>query len=280
MDTLLEALGGPSKVAEMSGRKHRLVLNEATGKYDRVHRSAGLSAKKKTVDINLAEKRLFMRGEKRVAIITEAASTGISLHADERVNNRQRRVMITLEFAWAADRTIQQFGRVHRSNQTSPPHYVIVLSQAAGEFRFVSTITGRLQALGALTKGDRRGCMSDGEDAQDFFERNLETKYGKDALQTLVQLLTQSRVYTWDENGRKLMSIVNDFVGEYDDETGAFSGRELDQFGVKRAVPKTIDSVMDALRRQMELSHLMKREGGVWRWVDKTPSVKVRNNSI
>lgn len=76
----------------------------------------------------LAEKENFLSGHKTVAIISEAASTGISLHSSPLFANSRPRLHITLELPWSAESAVQQLGRTHRAGQRYPPHYYVITS--------------------------------------------------------------------------------------------------------------------------------------------------------
>ncbi|XP_068449004.1 si:ch73-63e15.2 isoform X2 [Clinocottus analis] len=180
LDELIDKFGGPDKVSEMTGRKGRVVRRpDGSVRYES-RAEQGL-----TIDhINIKEKDRFMGAEKFVAIISEAASSGISLQADKRVKNQRRRVHMTLELPWSADRAIQQFGRTHRSNQVTAPEYIFLISELAGERRFASIVAKRLESLGALTHGDRRATES-----RDLSKYNFENKYGTKALDKITKAI-------------------------------------------------------------------------------------------
>ncbi|XP_034237026.1 protein strawberry notch isoform X2 [Thrips palmi] len=179
LDQLIDELGGPENVAEMTGRKGRVVQTDGGIQYE----------SRSEVDVpletlNLTEKQRFMDGEKDVAIISEAASSGISLQSDRRALNQRRRVHITLELPWSADRAIQQFGRTHRSNQVNAPEYLFLISDLAGERRFASIVAKRLESLGALTHGDRRAT-----ETRDLSRFNIDNKYGRQALEATMKAI-------------------------------------------------------------------------------------------
>ncbi|XP_017785168.1 PREDICTED: protein strawberry notch isoform X2 [Nicrophorus vespilloides] len=179
LDQLIDELGGPENVAEMTGRKGRVVQTEDGIQYEsRSEHDVPLET------LNLTEKQRFMDGEKDVAIISEAASSGISLQSDRRVRNQRRRVHITLELPWSADRAIQQFGRTHRSNQVNAPEYIFLISDLAGERRFASIVAKRLESLGALTHGDRRAT-----ETRDLSQFNIDNKYGRTALEATMKTI-------------------------------------------------------------------------------------------
>jgi len=201
IDDLIFRLGGHEVVAEMTGRATVLAARQNADAVsladvaDEVkalprHEVASLSGGKRSAgdhssgheSLNIREKKAFMSGKKLIAIISDAASTGISLHADERAQNTKRRVHITCELPWAADAAIQQLGRTHRSNQTLAPEYKLVTSGIGGENRFISAVAGRLQSLGALTNGDRRA--STGMSLADF---NFNSQYGRSSLRAVCE---------------------------------------------------------------------------------------------
>jgi hypothetical protein len=141
LDSLLEGLGGEGAVAELTGRVHRW--------------EGGRAVRRKRGD-NVREIERFMRGDKLVAVVSDAESVGISLHADLGAGNRRRRVHLTLEQAWSADRALQQLGRTNRSNQASGPIYRAVYTDAPSEKRFAQALARKLRALGAMSHGEAR----------------------------------------------------------------------------------------------------------------------------
>ena len=77
------------QVAEMSGRKGRVVATISESALTEETQTGIKYETRSCLDVpidllNMEEKRRFMDGEVFIAIISEVASSGISLHADKR----------------------------------------------------------------------------------------------------------------------------------------------------------------------------------------------------
>jgi hypothetical protein len=161
---------GAEQVAEISGRRKRLIRDPRNNEVRYVSRAPkGVPMNK----INIHENEQFQNGNKRIAIITAAGSTGISLHSSLNAINQQRRCQIVLELAWSAVLQMQSFGRTHRSFQKYPPKYILLSTDLGGERRFSATIARRLASLGALCKGDRNAADGGTQLSRYTFESQL-----------------------------------------------------------------------------------------------------------
>ncbi|XP_024977449.1 protein FORGETTER 1 isoform X2 [Cynara cardunculus var. scolymus] len=237
LDDIIDQLGGPDNVAEITGRRGMLV-RASSGKGVTYQ---ARNTKDVTMEmVNMHEKQLFMDGKKLVAIISEAGSAGVSLQADRRALNQKRRVHVTLELPWSADRAIQQFGRTHRSNQASAPEYRLLFTNLGGERRFASIVAKRLESLGALTQGDRRAGPS-------LSAYNYDSSYGKKALLMMYRGIMEqdslpvvppncssensATIRDFIEKAKAALvsvGIVRDTVVGNGKDSGKFSGRIVD----------------------------------------------------
>jgi hypothetical protein len=182
LDAVLEAFG-PDLVAEITGRSRRVVARDGR----RVVERRGASAAR-------AETDAFMSGAKRILVFSDAGGTGRSYHADLGCANRDRRRHYLCEPGWRADAAIQGLGRSHRTHQASAPLFCPVTTDIHGEKRFTSTISRRLDSLGALTKGERRAAGNGLFRAED----NLESPWAKRALQAFYVALHFGNVPAMD----------------------------------------------------------------------------------
>jgi hypothetical protein len=215
-------------VAELTGRTRRLIRDPKSGKVAYKKRNPEGVAMDR---VNVHEMEQFQSGRKRIAIISDAASTGISLHASNRAANRQRRVHITLELGWSADKQMQTFGRTHRSDQAVPPEYVLLSTELGGEKRFSSTIARRLGSLGALTKGDR-GAADNG----DLAKYNFETEEGRSALCLLLRRMAKGDEVHGLDNPRQTLRDMGLLVIR----DGAEEVRKEDEYNVPRFLNRVL----------------------------------------
>jgi len=211
---------GERNVAEITGRTRRLIRDSQTQKTEYKKRAPEGVAMHR---VNVHGMEQFQGGKCRIAIISDAGSMGISLHASNRAANRQRRVHITLELGWSADKQMQCFGRTHRSDQAEPPEYVLLSTELAGEKRFSSTIARRLGSLGALTKGDRGAA-----DNADWARYNFETSEGRAALSLMYRRILANEAIAGLEDPRQTLQDIG-LIKE-----GGAEVRKEDEFNVPR----------------------------------------------
>ena len=175
LDLIVNAFG-PKAVAEVTGRKQRLVRQadkEGVSKTV-LERRGGPAAR--------ADAAAFMADKKQILVFSDAGGTGFSFHADLTKPNQRKRRHYLIQPGWRANKAIQGFGRTHRTNEASQPEYRLARTDIPAQRRFISSIARRLDQLGALTTGQRN------TSSQGLFSEkdNLESKYATQAVKQLI----------------------------------------------------------------------------------------------
>lgn len=193
LDQLIHHFGA-ERVAEITGRARRVVRVAD-------HEGERLAVRTRPDSANLSEAQEFMAGKKLVLVFSGAGGTGRSYHADAGCGNRRRRVHYLLEAGWRADQAIQGLGRSHRTHQVSAPIFRPVTTDVKAERRFISTIAKRLDALGAITRGQRNAQTAMGDDDRALFHAsdNFESVYAHKALRQFYYDLVGNRIEGWSE---------------------------------------------------------------------------------
>ena len=175
---------GVDNVAEITGRTRRVVKVK-----DEVGREKA-EVQNRTQRHIAADTAAFMEDKKQILIFSDAGGTGRSYHAALTAKNQRKRVHYLIQPGWRADNAVQGFGRTHRTNQASAPHYVLVTTNLKGQKRFISSIARRLDQLGALTKGQRQTGSQGLFSARD----NLESELARDAMQRFYEDLIGNQI--------------------------------------------------------------------------------------
>lgn len=186
LSSLTDANGKKERVTELTGRSGGFYMN-SEGKWE--YRTRKLS--------NVDGCKQFQSGKSRIAIISSAASTGISLQNEIGGPNR-RRTQIVMELPWAADAAVQALGRTNRSNQIDFPEYIVLATDLGPEKRFASTVAKRTKDLGAATQGDRRGVGSDDAFGSDL----LMGTYSSEAMSRMCHAVRMQSWPKWCQHNR------------------------------------------------------------------------------
>jgi len=146
------------KTEEITGRT--VTLNYESGKPLLASRSANIKQRVNAV-------KAFNSGAADVIILNQAGSTGLSLHASNKVKDQRKRHMIIVQPEKNIDTHMQMLGRVHRTGQVIAPAYSQMMADIPAEMRPAAVLLKKMASLNANTTASRKSAVS-AEGAVDF----------------------------------------------------------------------------------------------------------------
>ncbi len=180
------------KTEEITGRT--ITLNYSSGKPLLTSRSANIKQRVTAV-------KNFNNGKADVIILNQAGSTGLSLHASEKVDDKRKRHMIIVQPEKNIDTHMQMLGRVHRTGQVVTPAYSQMMADIPAEMRPAAVLLKKMASLNANTTGSRKSAVA-AEGAVDFMN-----DYGGQVAQEYLR--DNPEVYE-DIGGKRIVELLDD----------------------------------------------------------------------
>lgn len=140
-------------VAEITGRTMQLNRTE-DGRY--------IVEARKDRD-KKAAMRDFNSGKLDVLMINKSCSTGISLHASSKFEDRRPRVMVFAQFQSDINDEVQMRGRIDRSGQVTRGRYEYIMSTIPAEQRIQMMFKAKLKSLDANTTSSQKSKFNEME---------------------------------------------------------------------------------------------------------------------
>lgn len=158
--------------------------DEITGRNMTLNYSMGtpvLSSRNSTIRQRVGAVKGFNNGDTDVIILNQAGSTGLSLHASNKVKDQRKRHMIIVQAEKNIDTHMQMLGRVHRTGQVIAPAYSQMMADIPAEMRPASVLMKKMASLSANTTASRKSSVT-AEGVVDFMN-----DYGGQVVQEYVR---------------------------------------------------------------------------------------------
>jgi len=194
------------KTEEITGRT--ITLNYSKGKPVLASRSANIKQRVNAV-------KAFNSGDADVIILNQAGSTGLSLHASNKVKDQRKRHMIIAQPEKNIDTHMQMLGRVHRTGQVIPPAYSQMMADIPAEMRPAAVLLKKMASLNANTTGSRKSSVA-AEGAVDFIN-----DYGGQVAQ---EYLRDNNDVHEAIGGKKVIDLVDDPSEALESDIKKFTG--------------------------------------------------------
>ncbi|MBC8460871.1 MAG: strawberry notch C-terminal domain-containing protein [Deltaproteobacteria bacterium] len=213
---------------------------------------------------------------KKVAVISGAGKTGISLHHVTEATGaaKGQRHLIVADYEWSATEFKQSLGRVDRTGQLTSPEVTMITTGTAGETKFVATIANRMKSLGALSKGAAESTELETLAAFEFggtLDNKAMRETYKDLPKNLKEWFISNKFKESDDRPKmETKANVREFLLEFQLMPTEPANKIMDAFLKKRV---EILKRQDKLAETLGITHTEKKKGEILRSTDMAPDL-------